>query len=90
MKIIEIAVMDNGAHRNQTSDIDFVSIPIGWAVVPDDMVCENFPFGEVTVEYVDGVLTVTKWTPTPIPESEPEVIEPTADEILNTMLGVIE
>ena len=58
MKIIEIIALDNGAHRNQTSDIEFVSIPDGWAVIPDDMECENFPFGEVTAEEIDGVMTV--------------------------------
>ena len=68
MRAIEIAALSNGAHRNQTG-LDV--LPDGWAVIPDDMVCENFPFGEVTAEEIDGVMTVTGWTPGAIPEPEP-------------------
>lgn len=76
MRIIKIAPLDNGAHRNQNGGLSVV--PEGWAVVPYDMECENFPFGEVEVAEIDGVVTVTKWTPgvmpepEPIPEPEPE------------------
>lgn len=70
MLIIEIAALDNGAHRNQTGT--FSAIPDGWAVIPDSMTTENFPFGEVVAEEIDGVMTVTKWTPGEIPEPEPE------------------
>ena len=69
MRIIEIAALDNGAHRNQTGNLR--TIPEGWAVIPSDMECENFPFGELTVEEVNGVMTVTSWTPGTIPEPEP-------------------
>lgn len=69
MNIIEIAPLDNGAHRNQNGGLSVV--PSGWAVVPDDMVCENFPFGEAEVEEIDGVMTVTKWTAGTMPEPEP-------------------
>lgn len=68
MRIIEIAALDNGAHRNQTSN----ACPDGWAVIPDDMDCENFPFGTPTVE--DGI--VTAWEAGVIP-AEPE---PSAEE----------
>lgn len=68
MKIIEIKALENGAHRNQTGT--FKTIPDGFAVVPDDMELENFPFGEVTAEEIDGVMTVTKWTAGTIPEVE--------------------
>ena len=68
MRAIEIAALSNGAHRNQTG-LDV--LPEGWAVIPDDMVCENFPFGEVTAEEIDGVMTVTGWTPGSMPEPEP-------------------
>lgn len=70
MRIIEIASLDNGAHRNQTSGLSVV--PEGWAVIPADMECENFPFGVVEVEEIDGVMTVTKWIPGEMPEPEPE------------------
>lgn len=68
MRIVEIAPLDNGAHRNQSYP-GFV--PDGWAVIPADVETENFPFGEVEVEEVNGVMTVTKWTPGVMPEPEP-------------------
>ena len=77
MKIIEIAPLDNGAHRNQNGGLSVV--PAGWAVIPDAMVCENFPFGEVEVTEIDGVMTVTSWTPGVMPEPEP-VPEPEQPE----------
>lgn len=76
MRIIEIAPLDNGAHRNQSGGLSVV--PDGWAVVPADMECENFPFGEVEAAEVNGVMTVTKWTPGVMPEPEPEP-EPEAE-----------
>jgi hypothetical protein len=86
MRIIEITALDNGAHRNQTFH---GVLPEGWAVIPDDMETENFPFGEVEVAEVDGVMTVTKWTPGVMPEPEPiPEAEPTTEDILNAMLGV--
>lgn len=93
MKLIEIKALDNGAHNNQEimgANPSTFPVPEGWAVIPDDMVCENFPFGEITVdESVPPV--VTGWTPGEMPEPEPEPIpepEPTTEEILDAMLGV--
>ena len=40
------------------------------------MICENFPFGEVEAVEIDGVMTVTKWTPGTLPAP----IEPTPAE----------
>lgn len=79
MRIIEITALSNGAHRNQTCDLR--AVPSGWAVVPDTLTTENFPFGEVTVEDVNGIPTVTEWTPgiLPEPEPEPEPEVPTED-----------
>lgn len=84
MTIIEISALDNGAHRNQTTPSP---IPIldGWAVIPDGMETENFPFGEVTAEEINGAMTVTSWTPGIIPETgpvpePPEPPAPTLDE----------
>ena len=70
MKIIEVAALSNGAHRNQTIDAA-IDIPEGWAVIPDDMETENFPFGEVVAENVDGVMSVAKWIPGEMPEPIP-------------------
>lgn len=67
MRIIEIAPLSNGAHRNQNGGLSVV--PEGWAVIPDSMECENFPFGEVEVAEINDVMTVTNWTPGEIPEA---------------------
>lgn len=81
MTIIEIVALPNGAHRNQSGGIS--KVPEGWAIVPDEMELENFPFGTVTAEEIDGVMTLTAWKPGTIPEPEPEPEpEPTTDEIL--------
>lgn len=89
MKIIKIEALSNGAHDNITSD--FTSIPEGWAVIPDDMETPNFPFGNITVEEIDGVPTVTKWEAGTMPEPEPiPEREPTTEELLNIILGVNE
>lgn len=74
MRIIEIASLDNGAHRNQT--VTFCDVPNGWAVIPDDMETPNFPFGKVTVDDTKIPPVVTGWTAGTIPEPEPEP-EPT-------------
>ena len=71
MRIIEIEALANGAHRNQTTSA-VIPVMDGWAVIPDNMATENFPFGKVEVEEIDGVMTVTKWVPGVLPEPEPE------------------
>ena len=74
MRIVEIKSLDNGGHRNQEGE--FKSIPEGFAVIPEDMETPNFPFGDVVVKNINGIPTVTKWTPGVVPEpvyeSEPE------------------
>ena len=74
MKIIEIQALDNGAHNNQTIN-SAITVPLGWAIIPEEMETPNFPFGDITV---DGSTppVVTSWTPLPIPEPEPDP-EPT-------------
>lgn len=74
MRIIEIKALENGAHRNQTSDY-IPAIPEGYAVIPDEMELKNFPFGEVEVEEIDGIMTVKKWVPGIAPEPK-EIEEP--------------
>ena len=76
MRAIEIAALSNGAHRNQTGN--FSVIPDGWAIVPDNIETPNFPFGEVIVEEIDGVATVTSWTPGIIPgQTNAEILNAT-------------
>ena len=54
MTIIEIKALENGGHRNQTGAV--VTVPEGWAVIPDDMeIPSTFPF--VNVEAKDGIVT---------------------------------
>lgn len=71
MKIIEIAPLNNGAHRNQNGGVSVV--PSGWAVICGREELENFPFGSFEVEYIDGVpyMKDGSWTPLPVPEPEP-------------------
>lgn len=90
MYMLEITALDNGAHRNQTYN---GFLPDGWAVDANGLCTENFPFGEVTAENVNGLMTVTNWTPLPMPEPEPvepTTDEPTADELLKILAGVSE
>jgi hypothetical protein len=87
MRIIEIEALGNGAHRNQTGT--FKTIPEGWAMIPDNMETENFPFGEIEVNEIDGIMTVTKWVAGTRPEAKPipEDEEITAKDILNALTG---
>ena len=86
--IIKIEAYENGGHDNQ----DFHGIlPEGWAVIPDSMATDNFPFGEVVAEEIDGVMTVTSWVAGEMPEPEPiPDPEPTDSEVLDALLGVSE
>ena len=75
MRIVEIITLENGAHRNQSSNSTV--IPKGWAVIPENMEIPNFPFGNVTAEEINGVMTVTKWEAGAIPvvAKEPSTVE---------------
>ena len=79
MRIIEIAPLYNGAHRNQNGGLSVV--PEGWALIPADMETPNFPFGEVEVAEIDSVMTVTKWAPGEMsaPEPIPDPEQPESD-----------
>lgn len=95
MWIIKIAALENCGHENQTWEGEINTIPEGYAVIPEDMELENFPFGEVTAEEVDGVMTVTNWVagtipePEPMPEPEPTMEERTAalEEAMLALMG---
>ena len=86
MRIIEIAALENGAHRNQAGNIS--NVPEGWAIIPDDMeIPATFPFVNITVEG-DTVTSMTEGV-VPEPAPEPEV-EASDTEVLNVLLGVEE
>jgi hypothetical protein len=88
MKLIKIETLKSGAHFVAINNV-IKEIPEGWAVIPDDMETPNLPFGEFTAEEIDGVMTVTSWTPGEMPEPIPEVkAEPTANELIDILLGV--
>ena len=87
MQIIEIAALENGAHRNQTGTFRN-GLPDGWAVVPDDLeIPETFPFVDIEVE--DGVVTAMTASTVPEPEPEPEV-DPTLEDRMAAMEAAIE
>ena len=86
MKIIEIAENELGGHQNQFIDAN-IEVPEGWAVIPDDMaIPETFPFVRITVR--NGV--VKSMVAGTMPPDEPVTPQPTADDILNALLGVTE
>lgn len=69
MTIIEIAPLENGAHRNQSGSMP--TVPEGWAILPADIDTPHFPFGTLTVD--DSTPPhVTGWTAGELPELEPE------------------
>lgn len=94
MKIIRIEPNGNGSHNNQTiNGVGLATFPVpdGWAIIPDGMETPNFPFGDITVDETKTPPVVTSWAPLSIPEPEPDPEqEPTADEVLNALLGVNE
>lgn len=84
MRIIEIVADENGAHRNQTANLK--TVPAGWAVIPDGMETPNFPFGDITVEEINGVIMVNSWTPGVVPDPEPTPDPgPTSEERLTAL-----
>lgn len=68
--IIKIEPNNDGGHDNQ-SFVPLI-IPDGWAVIPEGMVLENFPFGTVTADNINGVMTVVNWIPGEIYEHKPK------------------
>lgn len=84
MRIIEITALENGAHRNQSYN-NF--LPEGYAIIPDELDTPNFPFGDIEVEEIDGIMTVTSWVAGEIPEPEPEKEpEPTQLDIIEAQI----
>lgn len=84
MKIIELAALKNGAHRNQEILFDLPVVPEGWAKIPEHIsIPEAFPFVDVKAE--NGVVTELKAGTVPEIETEPEQ-EPTAQDDTDAML----
>lgn len=87
MTFLRIDAFPNGAHDNLTP---FYSVPLpeGWAVLPESVgtpeTLESFPFGDITVEEISGVMTVTSWTPGTIPAPEEKTPAQLREEAYNT------
>ena len=82
MRIIEIAPLPNGAHRNQTGN--FKVIPEGWAAIPDKMeIPPTFPF--VNIEVEGNIVTAIAEGVVPEPAPEP-IPEHTAQDDMDAML----
>lgn len=79
MRIVETKAAYNGSHRNQTVYTPDFPVPDGYAVIPDELVCENFPFGDIEVDYTQTPPVVTAWHPLPIPDPVPETPNPQTD-----------
>lgn len=81
MLIIKIKANENGSHENQNGSVMLE----GYAVIPPEVgtmeTLENFPFGDITVEEIDGVPTVTSWTPGEMPEPDPETEPETEPDV---------
>ena len=100
IRIIKIEAGENGSHAYQSIDRlttlpkGWAIIPTVKEVhktstgktvkVEKVMATPNLPYGDITVEVICGVPTVTSWTPREIPEM-PEA-EPTAQDDTDTML----
>lgn len=81
MLIVEIAALENGAHRNQKAPyLTAANLPEGWAIVPDDMaIPDTFPFVDITVEGNTVTSMVAGVVPEPEPEPEPDT-DPTLED----------
>lgn len=91
--IIAIAQNENGSHNNQTWN-NKDTIPEGYACFKEELEpaneLENFPFGDITVEMIEGIPAVTGWSPLPIPEVPDEPVYNPVEELKTDMISVID
>ena len=86
MLIIEIQPLENGAHRNQTCNLN--TIPEGWAEVPPEIsVPDTFPFVDIEVDGQTVIAMTAGIVPEPEPEPEPE---PTLEDRVSSIETAIE
>lgn len=97
MKIILLNATESGS-RPPLQDWEFPTLPEGYAWCPDEFVevfYSTSPAGFVNITVEED--TVTEMTVNQealdayiasLPEPEPEVVEPTAEELIDIMLGV--
>lgn len=86
MRIIEIAALPNGAHRNQ---MQHGAIPHGWAAIPDGIeIPATFPFVNIVVDGQRVVSMTAGVVPDPAPVEEIEEV-PTEIEQLRADVDYI-
>ena len=86
MLIIEIQPLENGAHRNQTCNLN--TIPEGWAEVPPGISApDTFPFVDIEVDGQTVIAMTAGIVPEPEPEPEPE---PTLEDMVSSIETAIE
>lgn len=86
MLIIEIQPLENGAHRNQTCNLN--TILDGWAEVPSSItVPDAFPFVDIEVNGQIVIDMTAGTVPEPEPEPEPE---PTLEDRVSSIETAIE
>ena len=81
LRIVEIKAMSGGVHKSQGYHGEVLK---GYALIPEGMEMLNFPYGEVMAKEVNGVMTVTKWTPGEVPESGTTTPAQQREEVYNT------
>lgn len=84
MRIIRIKTNKIGGHSCMTVT-KLSNLPIGWAVLPNDLPTPNFPYGNIVVETRCGVPTVIGWTPKPIPE-QTVTFTPSLEDDMQSMI----
>lgn len=80
--IIKIAPDEYGYHDDQTIYTDLPEsfvIPEGYAILPKEIgtpdILENYPYADISVDVQNGLPTITKWLPLPVPNISESKIE---------------
>jgi hypothetical protein len=85
MRIVKIESLENGAHVNKTGNFNYV--PAGYAVIPDGMTLPaSFPFVDLEVKEIDGIMTVVSMSEREVPVAEPVKAEPSAQDDTDALL----
>ena len=80
-RIVEVKALPGGLHRSQTYHGEVMD---GYALIPADMETPNFPYGEVEASKINGIMTVTKWTPGEVPALPTPAPSKQREEAYNT------
>lgn len=85
MRIVKIESLENGAHANKEGNFSY--IPVGYAVIPDCIaIPSTFPFVDLEVKEIDGVMTVVSMSGREVPVVEPVEVEPSAQDDMDALL----